>query len=189
MYQNQSFKLVGVSQLMMHNVRLANPLDPIAKAMKKVSSKRKKTEDDFAELSRIEFEGGLYLDADGNYIIPARAIEAAIIKGATKTKQGTLAKSAMLIYDDAFLKYAGPKSVKKRFADKSCVDMRAVRVGQATVMRTRPVFSDWSAEVSVHYDPAQASLEDVGQWLVTAGRIVGLLEYRPRFGRFEVEPC
>ena len=59
----------GTAPLLMHNIRLADPLNPIAKAMKAISSKRKKTDDDLAQLARLEFEGGLYVLPDlGPYL-------------------------------------------------------------------------------------------------------------------------
>jgi hypothetical protein len=48
----------------MHNSRLADPLDPIAKELKAASSKRKKTEPDFLEMEEIEFRGGIYHDTE-----------------------------------------------------------------------------------------------------------------------------
>ena len=66
-------RLTGLVPLILHNARLADPLDPISKAMKTVSSKRKKTDADFEELARLEFEGGLYM-VDDEPVIPARLI-------------------------------------------------------------------------------------------------------------------
>ncbi|CAO3452058.1 hypothetical protein [Azospirillum largimobile] len=50
MYQSLSFQITGVSPLLMHNGRLADPLDPLVKDIKKLSCKRPKTE---ADLERI----------------------------------------------------------------------------------------------------------------------------------------
>ncbi len=44
--------------LMMHNGRTKDPLDPYAKALKKLTGKRKKTDADYLEISRLEWEAG-----------------------------------------------------------------------------------------------------------------------------------
>ena len=62
-YHSLTFRIIGASPLLHHNGQLADPLNPHAKAMARVSSKRKKTEADHAELSDLEFMGSLYLPA------------------------------------------------------------------------------------------------------------------------------
>src|SRR5262249_49765792 len=49
----------GGSPLVMHNERLADPLDPFARDIAKVSKKRNKTEADHLEIARLEFLGGM----------------------------------------------------------------------------------------------------------------------------------
>ncbi len=60
-----TYTIRGTTPMMMHNERLANPFDDLTKAIKAISGKRKKTEDDLIEMSRIEWLGGLYsIDSD-----------------------------------------------------------------------------------------------------------------------------
>lgn len=61
MYQSLSFQITGVSPLLMHNGRLADPLDPLVKDIKKLSCKRPKTEADLERITKLEFLGSLYL--------------------------------------------------------------------------------------------------------------------------------
>lgn len=185
-YQESKFEIVGVAPLMMHSIRLANPLDQAAKAIKAVSSKRKKTEDDHEAMARLEFLGSLYRDDAGHYIIPAPAWEACIVEGAKSQKSGKIAKSGIFVADDTTIRYAGPKDPEARYADPSCVDYRAVRVQSARLMRCRPIFRGWSATLTVSHDPRVVAADTLRQWLEIAGRLVGVLEYRPRFGRFDV---
>ena len=52
--------------LLMHNERLADPLNEFALEIGKISKKRGKTETDHLEIARLEFVGGMYFDdADG----------------------------------------------------------------------------------------------------------------------------
>jgi hypothetical protein len=60
----------GRTPLVVHNDQLANPLGSYTKAIKAISSKRAKTEDDHLEMSRIEWEGGLYIDPELGPFLP-----------------------------------------------------------------------------------------------------------------------
>ena len=66
-------------------------------------------------------------------------------------------------------------------------DVRGVRIGQSRVMRTRPIFRNWQAEFEVLFDDEQVNQSDVVRAIVDAGRISGVGDFRPKFGRFEVE--
>src|SRR6202000_1931549 len=59
--------LVGTTELLMHNVRLANPDDPFAKAISRISSKRKKTEEDRREMAHLEWMGSLYTSSRDDF--------------------------------------------------------------------------------------------------------------------------
>ena len=50
------FKIVGVAPLVMHNGELANPMSEGAKALKRVTGKKAKTDADHAEIARVESE-------------------------------------------------------------------------------------------------------------------------------------
>lgn len=54
--------LIGEAPIMLNNDQTADPLNHIAKAIKKISNKNKKTEADHLELSKLEWFGGLYLE-------------------------------------------------------------------------------------------------------------------------------
>jgi hypothetical protein len=66
------FTMRGVSPLLTHSSRLANPLDAVTKEMKRISKKRAKTDADLEYLARLEFLGGLWLQ-DGEPCIPGEA--------------------------------------------------------------------------------------------------------------------
>ena len=95
MKQTAKYHLTGVAPLMMHNGRLSDPLDPWAKAMKKVTEKKKKTEADYEELSRLEFLGSLYL-LDGVPCIPREALKATYLRAAFTLKKGPKVKPGLI---------------------------------------------------------------------------------------------
>jgi hypothetical protein len=131
--------ITGTAPLLMHNVRLANPLDPIARAMKETSGKRKKTDEDLERLARLEFEGGLYVDSAGPYL-PGANIEKCLVEGARVTRQGKQVERGLFVTDNEVpLLYDGPRTADGLWADESFRSMMAVKVGTSRVMRCRPM--------------------------------------------------
>ena len=185
-YQRLKFRLTGVSPLVCHNGRLANPLDPMAKALKAVSGKRGKTDADFEEMARIEFLGSLYVGEDGP-CIPGEMLEAMLTAAAKKNKRGPQAKAGLLSDGMHRLNYEGPRTPDLLWADEGFRLVAGVRVGQARIMRTRPIFRDWSSEIFVDFLPGQLNRGEVAEMVRIAGEVVGLGDWRPRFGRFTAE--
>ena len=182
-------KIVGVSPLLMHNGRLANQADSYAKAMKEISSKRKKTDADYEEMARLEWFGGLYL-ADGKPCIPGYVFEGCLIgKGgaARKERMGKEAAAALWVMEDFSLQYEGPKDPYELWEDEAFRLQALVIVNSSRVMRTRPMFKDWSADVEVDFNPELLNEDQVRRWVEVAGEQVGLMDWRPKFGRFTVE--
>lgn len=195
------FKMTGETPLLMHNNRLANPLDKYSQELSKKSGKRKKTIEDIWELARIEWEGGLYL-YDGEIKLPMRVVNKCFERGATKQKNGMLWKSGCFIKDDYCpLKYSGTKisvsmngEVPNPGLDKyfqKHIYQTMVRVGQATLLRTRPMFEEWSFETTVMFEGAIINRESLIQAARDAGHLVGLCDWRMekggQYGRFTVE--
>jgi len=95
--QTASFTIQGVAPLLMNNVQKADPLNQWAKALKAMTKKRVKTDEDLAEIARIEWCGGLYLGADGSPCLTGEAIEATIREGAKKSKEGKKVQSGVFV--------------------------------------------------------------------------------------------
>ena len=185
-YKQYEVVLSGDS-LIMHNGRTSNPLDPFTKAMKEISGKRKKTDADLEALSNIEYQAGLYLNEQEQVIVPSRVLESVLVEGAKKSKEGKLALSGMFVDTDAILEYhGGPMTVEELTASpehRLCV---AVRVGMAKVMRTRPHFKDWTCKFKVSVNDQVANASQLKRWVEDAGSYVGIGDWRPRHGRYEL---
>lgn len=187
-WKKAQFKLTGVSPLIQHNGDLANPLNPIVKQQKLISQKRKKTEADLEELARLEFIGGMYYSDNPGVILPAEVLEATINGGARKFKEGMSAKAGMVIMEHAKLIFDGDDlTPEELWADDRFKFQKMVTVARARILRTRPIFEDWSAEIEVTYEDTVCDASQVYKWLKKAGEIVGICDWRPRYGRFSVE--
>lgn len=184
-WQTLSFHLTSDCRMLMHAATTCDPLHPITKAMKQVSGKRAKTDADYEEMARLEYLAALYMNADGP-VIPAENIDAVLIAGAKKSKEGVTAKSGMFCPAPAPLLYDGPRTVDGLWADRDFRLVARVRVGTASVMRTRPMFETWQADVLVNFEPTLVNPARIDEWFRAAGQQVGLGDWRPQNGRFSV---
>lgn len=182
-WQVAKYELKSSCPMIVHNGRMANPLDRYAKMMKAVSGKRSKTDADHEQMARIEFMAGLYMGEDGP-IIPAQNIDAMLINAAKKVKEGQLAKAGVFCLEHTRLEYEGPRDDEGLWADESFRHTALVRVGTARVARTRPVFNKWSATVTINYEDTVVNIGAIDRWFQLAGTQVGLGDWRPQWGRF-----
>lgn len=187
-YATYQCRIVGATPLLMHNGLLADPINEITKLMKQVSGKRDKTEADFAELSRLEWFGGLYTQ-DGLPCLPGEMLEAMLLEAAKKKKKGVQTKAGLIVPHNAMLEYPGPQDIDEMWASKQFLHKIGVRVQRNKVIRTRPIFKEWAATIEIHYLPSLLNKSDVEGFVEVGGQIVGLGDWRPKFGRFSVVPA
>lgn len=180
------FRITGTKRLIMHCGRLADPLDPITKDLARLTHKRSKTEADHEEISRVEWNGGLWLDG-GKPCIPAEALMATFVSAAKTRRRGDEAKVGLIVERHAALVYDGPADMDDLWEDKNFRLRVGVKVKGARTMRTRPRFDDWSAEFTAHYFPGLFDREEIYDLFVIAGFMKGLGDWRPQNGNFSVE--
>lgn len=176
--------LTGTAALLMHNSRLSNPLDPAAKAVKKYTSKRNKTDDDYESIARLEFAGSLYYDADLGPYVPGENISRCLVDGAKLTKMGVKVTRGVFISTDVNpLAYNGPRDEENLWSG-GYRHMASVKVGTSRMMRCRPYFPEWAVQADGILDPSVLELDDLTSIADNAGSLIGLGDWRPRFGRF-----
>ena len=172
--------------------------------MKSLTGKRNKTDADLKEIARLEWEGGLYIE-DGGVVMPAKCLNSCFFEGAKKKKNGPKWRTGAILPGEYYpMDYKGTKvkvemngRVPNSDLDKyysNFNDQRMVRVGTGQILRTRPLFLDWSVPgVHIMYDENILDKRTLLQICVDAGYLVGLCEMRPgskgggSYGRFEVE--
>lgn len=180
-----ALRLVGVGPLLMHSARLADPLDPVAKALAAVTAKSVKTLADHARIAELEWHGGLWLH-DGKPCLPPQCLKRVLVDGAKRLRKGELAKAAFMPDGPAILEYEGPTSLPDLWADERFRHREMVRIRQARTVRTRPRFPQWSAQLTATFLPSMVSRADVVEFFKLAGPH-GIGDHRPEFGRFLVE--
>lgn len=186
-------KITGTSPLLMHSARLADPLDPATKALASITSIRKKTEETHRAAAKAEFTGGLYYNTVSGVHLPGINIFACIVQGARLSKNGVKVERGVMVAPDAYecpIVFADDKMTPEElFENGSYTSRMSVKVGQSRVMRTRPIFRDWALVASFTVDEDQINVEDFVTHAETAGRYVGLGDFRKGggFGRFDVD--
>lgn len=187
MWKEKEYQLRSVCPVLLHNGQTADPTNKLAKALKQISSKRAKTDADFEEMARIEFMAGLYMDKNGP-VLPAENLTAMLIKAAKKRREGPAATSGMFVLEHASLEYEGPREAASLWEDEQYRHVALVVVQRNRIARTRPIFHEWSAVVKVTYEDELVNETQLDEWFDIAGAQIGIGDWRPRFGRFIVEP-
>lgn len=173
-------RLRGSCDLLFHRWN-CEAVEEKSKAAK--GSKAKKTDNIESYVSR---------DPDGFICLPGEYLRGAIV-GAARFKQDPRSsrKSAMDLYKAAIIPLTAlaPVLVGGKPVKTWEYEHRApVSVQRARVTRTRPAFrTGWEAEVELlvnlpHYVSPEVLNEVVGE----AGRLIGVGDFRPTYGRFQV---
>lgn len=177
--------ITGTTPLLMHNGQLADKLNPWTKQRAQVTSKKKKTDDDEMEVRRLEFLGSLYTaDGIGPYV-PGENIARALRDAATITKQGRDVVRGLFVTTDVCpLAYRGPRDPDALWADENFRNVAPVKQQMSRIIRCRPQFREWRVAADAILDTNVLDLEDLKRITDTAGTMVGLGDWRPRYGRF-----
>jgi len=185
--QTIKLKLIGLRPLLMNSDKMADPLNPLTKAHKILTSRTKKTDDDHEEIAKSSFIGAMYYDHDTGPYIPGINVEASLVAGGKLSKLGTQIKRSLEVIDERCnLIYTGPREIEAIW-DAGMYDCRSVRIGQSRVMKYRPIFRDWSITCEIMYDETSIDRDKIISCMEDAGKYCGLGDYRPKFGRFSVE--
>jgi len=169
------FKIKGVSDLLFHRWNCES-IDAKAGAAK--NSKAKKTDD---------IESYVYRNDDGEICIPGEYLRQAIIHSAKFIQDPrSPRKSGMDLFKASIIPLTHLASLGTR--DWGYLDRRRCVVQRSGINRTRPAMkAGWEAEFDFMVNcPEYISPELLFDVLSKAGRLVGVADFRPTFGRFQV---
>ena len=187
-----SVRIEGVSKLLMSNVQGADPANRYAKLLAPLTSKRKKTDEDRAEIDWLGWRSRLYLDGSGAVSVPMSNVVKTLIEGARLTRQGKAVERGVVALSEHVDVFefpdfgTGPEAL---FGDgeSAYVDRRMVAVQRQRVPRVRPGFLTWAAEFRLGLILKAIDPDDVNEFLRVAGPAIGLCDGRTiGMGRFAV---
>jgi hypothetical protein len=181
------YRIIGETDLIMHNGQLANPHNSYVKASAKITAKKRHmTEADLEKLAELQFMGSLYLK-DGKPFIPGEIWTPVLQSGAKAKLKGKDFQRAVQV-DDSNLVYKGPTDPKKMWKAGTFTFQRMVVVGRNKVLRTRVVIPlPWSCEIKVNYDTEVLNAEEIDDAVIEAGKRGYLMDWRGVFGKYIVE--
>jgi len=131
-----------------------------------------------------EVKKSLYLTEDGKLCQTADQVMGSMIKAAVSFKIPGRGKKTYKDLTKAAL-IVTPEYIPHKIQTWR-VDRRMVRIGPARIVRERPRLDEWELDFSIETIDKQfpfAALKDI---LDEAGKMQGLGDFRPRFGRFTV---
>lgn len=179
--------LKGTAPLIVQSDTLVDPLHPKTKAIKALTGKRKKVDEDHMAIARLEFEGSLYHDAEAGPYIPGDNLQASLRQGGTFSRQGTAIERAVIVLSQVMpIEYEGPRDIEAMWKHGGFEFRRSVVVQRARTMRSRPIFRKWMLHAQVELVTDLLDLDAFRRIAEDAGRLSGLGTWRPRYGRFEV---
>lgn len=186
---NVAIEITGTAPLLMHSNQLADPLHEGAKRMKRISAKRTKTDEDHIAMRRIEFEGSLYMDPEHGPYLPGPNIAKALLLAARIRRNGPkIERGLILISPVNPLIYSGPRDVSGLWNDLRFRHTVPAKLGgKATVIRCRPIFTEWSCSATALINPSVLPVEELADIAADAGQMVGVGDWRPWHGRFDMQ--
>jgi hypothetical protein len=185
--QKLKLSFTGVAPLLMHNNLGADPRYVRKSGIKAIQNKRSKTEEEEAELLRLKYLSSLYWN--GAPYLPGLNVDAALALAAGQLEKGGKKRAQSCISsEDAPLVYDGKHNTPEElFEDDKHVLTTIVTIpsNKSRVLSSRPIFPEWSATVTINYH--SLTEDEIVQFATRAGDLIGLCDWRPRYGRFSVE--
>lgn len=187
------FRIKGETPIIQHAASGIDPTTELSLEIAEITAKRgaNRTASEDARLKELETARSLWLDSNGQPTIPKSAIRAVLEEGAKKTKQGGLVREGLIVlrvdFDFDRERYGETMLEWQKTAQYSA----PVVVQRNRIMRTRAKFDVWGVNVIVEVEPDLVDANQLARWLSTAGRRVGLGDWRPAksgtFGRFALD--
>jgi hypothetical protein len=171
---------------------MVDPEFEINRQIKVLTSKRKKTDEDNAQIARLEWYGGLYAEPfgpKGEMIVvePTAKVRKCLVGAARISKLGKSLERA-LSFSSLYvpLEHDGPADIDELFATPRFRSRLSVGVGQKRVMRVRPQFYPWALTLEgVFIEDAGINWDEFVRILDLAGVCEGIGDNRVNgYGRF-----
>lgn len=136
------------------------------------------------EAGAAEAALGVYLNSKGKPYIPADQIQESMTRAGTQIRVAGQGKKTYKDFMRSYL-FITPEQIPLT-PETWEVDRRFVRINRAGIMRHRPIFNDWAAKMKITLTDDTIPVDVVLEILRISGTRVGIGDYRPRFGLFEV---
>ena len=183
--------------LLMHSIDGAYATSPAKKELESLTSRSAKQKKEPAIIERrrqLEWELGLYTDPETELpCLPARLLQACVHTAAKQSRDGKRVHRGVWVEDVVFHYSPEGATVDELWEGGKHFYENAVRVQSSRVNRIRPLFKQWSCDAVIDIDTDHSDVNSLRGWLETAGRTVGVGDWRRDcggpYGCFTVEYC
>lgn len=186
-----TFKIEGTMPLMLNNPQTVNPFNEYTKALKEITAKRKKTDEDTFEIFHLKFLASIYQNSKGAYIIPCDSFKKSLECAAKEVKLGKKFEQSVQIFQDAVIDFADNNKTPEELwngGSSQYVDIREGGVrgvgGAVKIPVCRFIIPEWSTQIEVHYDETQVDEKDILTAIDASGQRHGVGTYRKKYGKF-----
>ena len=130
-----------------------------------------------------EAEKKTYRDSEGNLFIPSTHFKASMVKAASDFPMKGKKTYKDYVKAGVFIE---PTEI---VLDQQEYEIHAepVVIQRARVMSWRPKFKEWSCEFMIEITDEMINKDTLKDILIAAGKYKGVGDYRPEYGRFDVE--
>lgn len=191
----------GTRPLIIHSDRGIDPFDPLVKRQGEIlaNKKTKGLEENIREVEWLKYAMSFYGNADEAPFVPVDNLlkcfsEAAF--GVKKTGKKEVQSGIDIDEDDILVEFDGPKTAREMFdhvdgGDRPFVLSKSVRIPPKTGSRvpmSRPrIPAGWTMAFTIKKkEHCGLSMGETKRIVAAAGQQVGLCDWRPRYGLFEV---
>jgi len=183
--------------LMTNNPQLVDPENQFTKDCSRLylAAKKAKTPESYQASREMDIRAKMYFDPKVGVYIPGTWIRESIatasykILGKGKSKD-TMRASVFIEQQKIPLDYRGKSKVKTPLdivGDSSFHNSMNVVQGQIRVMKSAPIYHDWSFSTDITFDDTVVTQEDLMNVLTHTSRLVGFGDWRPTYGLASAE--
>lgn len=187
-------KIQGVQPLLMSNPQTVDRFNRYAKEMAAIVAKKtRRTDEDYKNMADIEVRSKIHWDDALGVYVPGTWLIAALCKHGFTLKKIAKDKIRGCVFQTTpkiKLNYAGSdvvQTIDDVVGNPRFRHQMNVKQGQIRVMKSAPMFKDWSFETELEYENTQIDFSDLKGLFEYAAKYGGFGDFRPTYGRAKAE--
>jgi hypothetical protein len=192
--QSLTVKVTGNSPILMANPQCVDRFNPFTREIARINAKKtRRTDEDYKMLADLEVRSKVHWDGDLGVFVPSTWLMAALCKNAftlKKISKDKIRGSVFPVESKIKLIYSSMDRVKTLDDVVGNTEFRYnmnVKQGQVRIMKSMPIFKNWSFEAELEFENTQVDPTDLKAILEYSAKYGGFGDFRPTFGRAVAE--
>lgn len=192
--QTLTVKIVGDHPLLMANPQCVDRFNPFTREIARINAKKtRRTDEDYHNLADLETRSKIHWDETLGVYVPTTWIMAALCKNAFTLKKISKDKIRGSVFPTSpkvALVYSGQgkvKTIDDVVGNPMFRYSMNVKQGQVRIMKSMPIFKDWSFQADMEFENTQVDPADLKAIIEYSAKYGGFGDFRPTFGRATAE--